>query len=207
LGFFKFLKKKGWEKEEHLDLPPAPPNLEGMDKDIPSMPEMDDNSPQNMPPPPDMPSPDEEAPDFPSMPEMDDKALDIPPIAAPEQEDFPQVPAPNRYAQQPRREAAQKQGPIPDDYDGMDGKVYAEEKKGLRGNVRGNSIYLKVEDFKIILANINLIRSDLRGSKEALLRLENLKNSKEKSFDKIRNSLVDLQKKLIFVDKTFFKGE
>ena len=51
------------------------------------------------------------------------------------------------------------------------------------------------------------MRSDLKKSEEVLNKLEGIKNSKDKSFDKMRASLDDLQKKLIFIDKTLFKGE
>ena len=51
-----------------------------------------------------------------------------------------------------------------------------------------------------------MTRNDLRKSEEALMKFENIKNAKDKSFDKVKSSLEDLQKKLIFIDKTLFKG-
>ena len=52
-----------------------------------------------------------------------------------------------------------------------------------------------------------MIRSDLRKSEEALLKLEQMKGAKDRSYDKFKASLDDLQKKLIFIDKTLFKGD
>jgi len=69
------------------------------------------------------------------------------------------------------------------------------------------TVYVRVEDFKAMLGTINIIRNDLRKSDEALMKLENIKNSKDKSFDRIKLHLDDLQKKLIFVDKTLFEEE
>ncbi len=71
----------------------------------------------------------------------------------------------------------------------------------------GGSLYVRVDKFKIALDHINVIRSDLRKSEEDVMKLEGLKREKDKSFDRFKLSLDDLQKKLIFVDKTLFKGE
>ena len=69
------------------------------------------------------------------------------------------------------------------------------------------TIYVKVDKFKAALGCINIVRSDLRKSEEALAKLENIKQSKDKSFDIAKSYLDDLQKKIIFIDKTLFKGE
>ena len=68
-------------------------------------------------------------------------------------------------------------------------------------------MYVRVDKFKAALQNIGIIRGNLRKSEEAVMKLENIKNAKDRSFDKVKSSLDDLQKKLIFVDKTLFKGE
>ena len=74
-----------------------------------------------------------------------------------------------------------------------------------RPNVK--TIYIRIDNFKATLGSINIVRSDLRKSEEALNKLETLKSSKDRSFDKVKVSIDDLQKKLIFIDKTLFKGE
>ena len=52
-----------------------------------------------------------------------------------------------------------------------------------------------------------MARGNLRKSEEALAKMESIKSAKDKSFDKIRASLDDLQKKLVYVDKILFKGD
>ena len=85
----------------------------------------------------------------------------------------------------------------------MGRRLFAHEKR----REIPKTIYVRVDNFKATLGSINIVRSDLRKSEEALTKLENIKSSKDKSFDKIKSSLDDLQKKLIFIDKTLFKGD
>ena len=66
----------------------------------------------------------------------------------------------------------------------------------------GNLDFLK-DDIHII----GFDGGNLKKSEEALMKMESIKNAKDKSFDNVKSSLEDLQRKLIFVDKTLFKGE
>ena len=68
-------------------------------------------------------------------------------------------------------------------------------------------VYVRIDSFKAVLDNINMIRSSARKSDESVIRLEGIKNSKDRAFDRVKSSLADLQKKLIFIDKTLFKGD
>ena len=68
-------------------------------------------------------------------------------------------------------------------------------------------VYVRVDRFKAVLDSISMIRSSARKSDESLIRLESIKNSKDRAFDRVKSSLADLQKKLIFIDKTLFKGD
>ena len=51
------------------------------------------------------------------------------------------------------------------------------------------------------------VEQELKKSEELIMKLESIKNSKDKSFDKMKSSLEDLQHKLIFIDKTLFEGD
>ena len=81
---------------------------------------------------------------------------------------------------------------------------------GRSENFKGQAareIYVRVDKFKTTLGSINTVRRDLKKSEDGLTKLEAIKHSKDKSFEMLNSSLLDLQKKIIFIDKTLFKGE
>ena len=72
---------------------------------------------------------------------------------------------------------------------------------------RPRNIFIRVEDFRNALGSIAVIRRDLKNSDENLSKMEHMKASKEKHYDKLKSSLADIERKLIFIDKSLFKGE
>lgn len=221
MGFLKFLKreKKG-ENLDELDLPPAPPPLEGaqaefgtagFEENLPELPEFPDFGEGKISVPEEMPKfefPEEEMhalgkegaePEFPSFPEIEE----TPPFTAPVTEHMPSTP----QMPEPEQVTEEETNLMPSDIYSKTGRLFTHEKRVFRERPSGKIIYIKVDNFKATLGSINIVRSDLRKSEEALMKLENMKNAKDKSFDKVKSLLEDLQKKLIFVDKTLFKGE
>ena len=232
MGFFRFLKRENKkEVPEQLDLPPAPPPLEGFDEHaFPDFSEFESSDlTENKEKFPDFdydkiekedraPSKEFSLPDFPSLTEFEEKESP----AAESIKLSPNAPS-TLTALKPQlmtstaksmlglqQEAYPKEYPIsksPDDFGKAEGGLFKQEKRSyLEGN-SGKTMYVRVEKFKVMLGTINIVRTDLRKSEDALKKLENIKNTKDKSLDRIRSSLDDLQKKLIFVDKTLFKGD
>ena len=218
MGFLKFLKReKKEDKFDELDLPPAPPSLEGFEENEHGFPDFSDIG-KNAPAKGDMPEFDfpeneEKFPEFPSLPELEETLGNIPPVSAP-----PSIPQPSPIFQplpEPKQEAAQEKPEIQQEIrPKREGGIFRHEqslleKKQEFGQAikRGRTIYLRVDKFKAALGSINMVRNDLKKSEEALIKLENIKNTEDKSFVKIKSSLEDLQKKFIFVDKTLFKGD
>jgi len=228
VSFLKFLKREKKDTLDELDLPPAPPPLEGAEPDfgasgfeeklpeLPEFPEFDEriSAPREMPKfdfPEDEKMQDmgkDEMPDFPSFPEMEDAETYAPPVSAPLQP--VRVSAPQTEPSIPQmqeQEESQEESEQSSFYPKMSGRLFAHERINLRQRSNVKTIYVKIDNFKATLGSINIVRSDLRKSEEALNKLESIKNAKDRSFDKVRASLDDLQKKLIFIDKTLFKGE
>ena len=222
VSFLKFLKREKKEDNfDELDLPPAPPPLEGkgefgsydFDEKLPELPEFPEFEEQDasatgglpkfdFPKEESMPSPDEE--EMPKFPSFQEENTNIPPISAPAS--IPQ-PMPQTI-QQMTSPIQEKAEPEPEDtYPRMGRRLFSHEKIILREKPNVKTIYVRIDRFKATLGSINMVRSDLRKSEEALSKLENIKIAKDKSFDKLRYSLDDLQKKLIFVDKILFKGD
>ena len=65
---------------------------------------------------------------------------------------------------------------------------------------------MRVDKFRNVLRNISEIRGSLKVSNEVLSKLNEIDANAEKDFEKWKNVMTDLQKKLVFVDKTLFKG-
>ena len=224
MGFLKFLKREKRESFDELDLPPAPPLLGnqtesagyGFEENMPELPEFPElekiSAPDGMPEMPKFEFPEEEMgkeemPEFPAFPEIEESPSAYPaPARAPMTE--PSIPQPMTSRPMPVSEAPEEEQPMPSNiYPKMGRRLFAQEKRLLRERPNVRTIYVRIDDFKSTLGSISMARGDLKKSEEALAKLENIKSAKDKSLDRAKNLLDDLQKKLIFVDKTLFKGE
>ncbi len=221
MGFLKFLKREKKPDLNELDLPPEPPPLEGLeDKHGIELPEINaddfdmtkfdaadkdatkdltDNSDYKpiMPETKDYDMPDfsqfsgmEETPNAPAEPEMPSMRQ---PLAA------------SAPSEQPMPAMLQKEMPESEPQHMQRPRRLFRHERTLERRARGE-VYVRVDKFKAALDGISMIRTSFRDSDGALMRLENIKNSKDRSFDKVKISLEDLQKKLIFIDKTLFRG-
>ena len=223
MGFLKFLKREKKDTLDELDLPPAPPSLEGFEDNMPEIPDFPDFSDEKISAPKEgmadfnfpeekqnAPEIKEDSMDFPSFPEMEEEPM--PPIQ-PLKPSFsiPQsIPEP-----EPEQESADEEQPAEEEHDiepqetypKAAGRLFSHEKRALRERPTAKTIYVSVDNFKATLGSISMIRGNLKKSEEGLIKMESIKNAKDKSFDKMKISLEDLQRKLIFVDKTLFKDE
>ena len=206
MGFLKFLKReKSKGSSDELDLPPAPPPLEGFDDKDMDFPDIKmGDMPKDMPDfdfPPDVPQDMNQMPndDFGSFSD-DDMKFDNVQEQAPQtvQRTPPSFPAPEpQMMEQPETHEEEHQSI------GFEPKTASSMHPHMRSKIK----FVKVDKFRLLLGTINVVRSDLRKSDEALMKLEGMKTNVDRSFDRMKSSLHDLQKKLIFVDKTLFKGD
>ena len=218
MGFLKFLKRERKDTLDELDLPPAPPSLEGFEENMPELPDLPDfedekiSAPKEEMPGFDFPEEEQNVPalgkedtmEFPTFSEMREKPMPVQPFNMPQQIPEPMSEQESIAEEQP---AEEEQEFMPSEaYPKAAGRLFSHEKRMLRERPSAKTIYVSVDNFKATLGSINMVRSSLRKSEEALMKLESIKSAKDKSFDKIKGSLEDLQRKLIFVDKTLFKG-
>lgn len=202
MGFLKFLKREKKEEDlDELDLPPAPPPLEGFGENM-NIPDFPDFYKEKIS------VTDDELSKF-DFPEMEGGQMPAIPITAapiiPEETiPTPAIPTPQQIAP----EIKEEQSIAPQDiYPKKERRLFSPEKRGIRETPNVKTVYVGVDDFKVALGGINILRNDLKKSEESLTKLENIKNSKDRLFDKTKSSLEDMQHKLIFIDKTLFKGE
>lgn len=66
--------------------------------------------------------------------------------------------------------------------------------------------FVAVEDYKRIINDTNLIRSKLMDAENFVRRLGDLKNEEERSFERWRTLLEDVEKKLNYVDQLIAKA-
>lgn len=214
MGFFKFLKRDKKRELEELDLPPEPPSVEELGEGMPELPEFPDfqekiSAPREMPN--EMPGfdftgqkgPSQE--EFPSFPELEKEIPQMPEdIRLPAQDiTMPEsVPAAKENAQETKLA-------VPADaYPKIERRrLFTHERKALRERPSGKTMYIRVDRFKATLGSINAVKSDLRKSEETATKLESINSAKGRSSDRAKAQLEDLQRKLIFIDKTLFKGE
>jgi len=219
MGLRSFLSKKKKEKpEEILDLPPLPPGgeedlgLTSIGEEIPPPPEFE----EGLPPFPspiekeEVPMPEAEVPEeLPPLPELPEEAgmpfeeeIPAPPgIGLPEEPTMPpfeeEIPAlPPRFIPPRPRIIPTQVPPIP-----RPTKVVPE-----RPAVR-KAIFIRVDDFKTVLREISLVRGDLTGSEDALVKLANLEVEKNKRYGEWHENIKLIQKKLTSVDKVLSKGD
>ncbi|HLC62448.1 MAG TPA: hypothetical protein VJI52_05525 [Candidatus Nanoarchaeia archaeon] len=226
MGFFKFLKRGSKQgNEAELDLPPAPPPLEGFEDDkdanLPEFPQI--SAPKEGDFKFDFPEYDkfpdmgkeEDMPEFPDLEDLDKEPtpnMNMPQAQkmVPAFSQAPQMPEPpiHEFNQSPQMQGSDAGAADNSQQNAQSIQPTHQIKHRVAGRViqSGGSLYVRVDKFKIALDNINVIKNGLRKSDDDLMKLEVLKHEKDKSFDKFKSSLDDLQKKLIFIDKTLFKG-
>ncbi|HIH91285.1 TPA: hypothetical protein HA281_00630 [Candidatus Woesearchaeota archaeon] len=182
MGFMKFLSKGKKPSVDELDVPPLPPDsgdLGAMGGEFPAPFPGDDASSELSGFAP-YPGGLQDTPAFDDLgiPELQDK------LPRPEQ----RVPAfLQRSASQPAMPPMQPM---------------AEHHTHLK------AIYIHVTDYKQMTADMAQIRSDLRRASLGLTEMLHSSADREKDYNRYRNALMDMQKKLVFVDKTLFrKGE
>lgn len=215
VGFFKFLKRDKKREMEELDLPPEPPTLDGIEGNLPEFPEFSDfqekiSAPKGSMPNFDLPEmgpteaqePQFSRDGFPSFPELE---KELP--AMPENEPLAQDIVPE--AAPAAKETAQETKPrvSADAHPKIERRLFTHERHPLRERPSGKMVYIRVDRFKSTLGSINTVRNDLKKSEDIAAKLENINNTKGRSSERAKMQLEDLQKKLIFIDKTLFKGE
>ncbi len=169
------------------ELPPLPP-LPEEEKELPPLPEIE----EEIPPMPPLPK-EEEFPEIPPVPETEEEIPAMPPLP----EKVPTLPElereihftplkPTPPPERPVREPLRPKEPLP------------EEGISIRKK------FITIDDFKQIQNNITNTKSTLKDIHFYLSELEEHKKMDRKYLE-LNNSLQDIQKKLVFVDKTLFK--
>lgn len=77
-------------------------------------------------------------------------------------------------------------------------------ERPARRNIRG-PIFVKVSSFKDIMTHIEDTLARFQEEDDIFFRVTDIKNSQDKQYEKYRLTLEDMQRKLLFIDKTLFE--
>jgi len=90
-------------------------------------------------------------------------------------------------------------------YEKLERAAIREEKSVLRHEKAEGPIYIRAERFRGIITGTRTIKNNLNIASQSIVKLNQIDINRDKVFEKWIKVLMDLQKKLIFIDKTLFK--
>jgi hypothetical protein len=210
-GFFFRKPKKAVEIPSiEEELPPLPPLPKG-EEEIPPMP----SSPREEKKLP--PLPEKEIPPMPSLPEIEEELPAIPPLPK-EEKEFPEIPPipetkekvpelpplPEKVPTLPELERGIHFTPPKPPPPERPVQEPLKPEEPLHEEVKPRKRFIVLDDFKQIQSNITNTKSTLKDIYSYLSELEEVKGI-DKKYSELNNNLQDIQKKLVFVDKTLFK--
>ena len=119
----------------------------------------------------------------------------------------PLFPVKQQYFSQPIEtpESAASARIRPSPYQNIEKEASREEIGLLKHKKSKGPVYVRIERFRNILANTNTIKHNLRIASQSIERLNEIDENREKVFGKWHGTMIDMQKKFIFMDKSVFK--
>ena len=219
---------------EDLDVPPLPPGMEDKElsvggkeleelPELPEIPDIEGDISLDKPPSPELkpltekPLPELELPEEKLDPEELPPSPELPKLDEGIEKPEPPKPGP-LFGSRPRPlfgAQLQKETPnirLPPEpipkikpYERLERAAVREQKGVLQHKEAKGPIFVRVERFRDILTGTNTIKNNLKIASQSIAKLNELDANRDKVLEKWHNVMMDLQKKLIFIDKTLFK--
>ena len=190
MGFLRFLSKKQDKKvEDELDIPPPPPSNMGLgiDSDLNApFPGDELSSGLSFPKEGAKPQTDKD------LPSMDDFDFDIPASISEPARAMPTMEMPRPMPPQTR--------PI------SSPQMPSMAPSSGAPETQGKALYIEVDQFRKMMQDLSDIRSDLRKTEQVMGHMISTEVNRDKDYARYRGLLNDTQRKLVFIDKTLFKG-
>lgn len=127
------------------------------------------------------------------------------PAAPPSTEELPELPSPAEMKKAEQQRMTER--PLTRRVESAERKAVREEHAELheRGSLElKKPIFMSLKLFKDIVEEVQMVSQILKENDDTLVRVSQFKEDEDTEFKKWENSLVDVQKKLIFADKTLF---
>jgi hypothetical protein len=189
--------------EAAMPMPPLP--------ETPEIPE-----PPAAEPAPEMPTPEEikevmgkeevaAKPTFPETPPLpsDDIIPDkIPPLEGlPEPPEFKAEQRPQIF--ESAGEVAPPPAPVAEE---MPPAYFPPEEPVMQKRPARGPLFIRSDRFKAIIDDIEQVRASFKSEDDVFLRITDVKNSQDQKFEDFRQSLEDMQRKLLFIDRSLFES-
>ncbi|MBW2971427.1 hypothetical protein KY359_00175 [Candidatus Woesearchaeota archaeon] len=145
-----------------------------------------------------------EAPEFPEVPEMPSE--EVIPDKIPPLEGLPEPPAftaeEPRAAPRPMAAARPKPMAPPE----MPPAYFAPDAPAMPKREYRGPLFIRTDRFKAILDDIEQIKSTFKTEDDTFFRITDVKNSQDQKYEDFRQSLEDIQRKLLFIDRSLFEA-
>jgi len=84
--------------------------------------------------------------------------------------------------------------------------VPAEKHEPVRRDIRG-PMFIRTDRFKAIIEDIEHVKSRFTDEDDIFSRIGDVKSSQDKIYENYRQTLEDIQRKLLFIDRSLFEGK
>ena len=203
MGFLRFLGRKQERKDDELDVPPPPPTsmgMTGMDADL-NAPFPGDELTSGLSFPKEVAKPQiqQQGKGLPSMDEFD---FDVPTQNLGASRPMPGV---DMQRQMPQAQPMQMQSTS---FGNAQKPIIPSDMPAPNAPEQfGRALYIEVEQFRDMMTDLAKTRSDLKRMETVMEHMLATEANRDKDYAKSRGILNDTQRKLVFIDKTLFKGD
>ena len=80
------------------------------------------------------------------------------------------------------------------------------ETKETKRKIRRGPLYIRSDRFKAVLDDIEQIRAKFKEEDDFFFRISDIKNAQDQKFEDFKQTLEDVQRKLLFIDRTLFEA-
>jgi hypothetical protein len=144
-------------------------------------------------------------PEFPSIPQVPSTAEDVVPDRIPPLEGMPEPPTfrPEELGTPAREESPVRRiepEQLPHAF------IAPEEPLFHKRRLPQGPMFIRTDQFKSALENIEMIRSKFSEEDNLFFRVNDVKSAQDQKYEMLRQSLEDVQRKLLFIDKSLFEA-
>ncbi|MBU0461221.1 MAG: hypothetical protein KJ574_01405 [Nanoarchaeota archaeon] len=179
------------ESEEPSTFPEMPAEEEALSEEGPMFPDTVEEVPEKIPDLEELPEP----PSFRPRHEVKEiKPLGFPPVS---KSAAPKIPSPSSLPTRiPQLEGFPTAPFIP-----------PEKPRLVRQRVAQGPLFVRMDEYKEFLDDIERMRNDFKENENIYVRLNDYRTEQDKHFEKFHEALEDVQRKLLYIDKTLFEAQ
>jgi len=73
--------------------------------------------------------------------------------------------------------------------------------------MRETPVFIKIDEYKDVLDIIHLTKSKIKEARSLIEKINELKNAEDSELDSWHSSIDEIEKRVMFIDKTLFEPE